>query len=202
VAQQSGAVTALDRDDTDLAHALARAMDGDEDGFARLYRMLQPRLLRYVAALVGSDAEDVTAEAWLQVARDLRKFNGNASGFRGWVATIARHRALDHLRARQRRPVVLDDLVSLSERPSGEDTAAKAMEQLRTAAAVALVAGLPREQAEAVLLRSVLGLDVATTAQVLNKRPTAVRVAAHRGLKRLAAQLQRSVAVGDDPLTV
>ena len=58
--------------------------------------------------------------------------------------------------------------------------------------AIALVATLPREQAESVMLRAVVGLDVASTAAALGKRPVAVRVAAHRGLKRLAAMLDDS----------
>lgn len=191
-----GAVTPPDQRSDDLEEALTRARAGHEDGFVLLYRGLQPGILRYVAALVGGDAEDVAAEAWLQVARDLRGFSGDLDGFRGWVATIARHRALDHLRARARRPVVLDDLVALADRPAGDDTSEHALERLRTAQAVALVASLPREMAEAVMLRAVVGLDVAGTAAVLGKRPTAVRVAAHRGLKRLAEQLRRGRPAG------
>ncbi len=178
-----------------LEAALRAAVAGDERGFVALFRHIQPMILRYTAALVGGDAEDVTAVAWLQVVRDLGTFRGDLDGFRGWVATIARHRALDHLRSRARRPVVLDDLVALADRPGSDDTAVEALERLQTARAVALVAGLPREQAEAVLLRAVVGLDVATVADILGKRPVAVRVAAHRGLKRLAAQLQ----AGDGP---
>ena len=41
-------------------------------------------------------------------------------------------------------------------------------------------------------LTSVAGLDVAQTAQVLGKRPGAVRMAAHRGLRRLAESLRGS----------
>ncbi len=173
----------------DAATALARAIEGDEAGFVVVYRSLQPRILRYTASLVGADAEDVASETWLQVARDVRGFRGDLEGFRGWVARIARNRAMDHLRSRARRPVVLDDLVGLLEQPGSDDTAAEALDRLRTAQAVALVATLPREQAEAVMLRAVIGLDAATAASVLGKRPTAVRVAAHRGLRRLAAQL-------------
>ncbi|HTX28443.1 MAG TPA: sigma factor-like helix-turn-helix DNA-binding protein, partial [Streptosporangiaceae bacterium] len=44
-------------------------------------------------------------------------------------------------------------------------------------------------QAEAVLLRAVLGLDAATAAKVLGKRPGAVRTAAYRGLHTLATRL-------------
>ncbi len=185
-----GAVTPPDQRSDELEDALKRARAGDEGGFVLLYRSLHPGILRYVAALVGADAEDVAAEAWFQVVRDLQRFEGDCSGFRGWVATIARHRALDQIRARNRRPVVLDDLVALADRPATDDPAADAIERLHTAQALALVASLPREMAEAVLLRAVVGLDVAATAAVLGKRPTAVRVAAHRGLKRLAEQLR------------
>ncbi|MFE1783577.1 sigma factor-like helix-turn-helix DNA-binding protein, partial [Streptomyces sp. NPDC059506] len=55
---------------------------------------------------------------------------------------------------------------------------------------VALIAELPRDQAEAVLLRVVVGLDATSTARVLGKRSGAVRMAAHRGLKRLAGRLE------------
>ncbi|HET9655114.1 MAG TPA: RNA polymerase sigma factor [Kineosporiaceae bacterium] len=200
MAHDGGAVTPPEQRSTELEEALTRARAGDEGGFVLLYRGLQPGILRYVATLVGGDAEDVAAEAWLQVARDLRKFSGDLDGFRGWVATIARHRALDHLRARARRPVVLDDLVALADRPAGDDTSEHALERLRTAQAVALVAALPREMAEAVMLRAVVGLDVAGTAAVLGKRPATVRVAAHRGLKRLAEQLRRGQQAGGPAL--
>src|SRR5580698_6139654 len=78
--------------------ALDRARAGDEAAFRVLYRDVQPRVLRYLQAIVGADAEDVASETWLQVARDLPGFSGDGDGFRGWVATIARHRAADHLR--------------------------------------------------------------------------------------------------------
>ncbi len=198
---EGGAVTPPDQRSAQLDDALDRALSGDEGGFALLYRAMHPGIVRYVAALVGPEAEDVAAEAWLQAVRDLHTFRGDSDGFRGWVATIARHRALDQLRARTRRPVVLDDLVALSDRPATDDTAREAVERLHTAQAIALVAGLPREMAEAVLLRAVVGLDVASTAAVLGKRPATVRVAAHRGLKRLAEQLHRSrnAALPDPP---
>lgn len=175
----------------ELDEVLEHARGGDEAAFVRLYRAVHPRVLRYAASLVGADADDVAAETWLHVTRDLAGFRGDADGFRAWVATICRHRALDLHRARQRRPVVLDDLLALSDRPAGDDPAQDAVERLATARAVALVATLPREQAEAVMLRAVVGLDVAQTAQVLGKAPGAVRVAAHRGLRRLAAELAR-----------
>ena len=177
----------------DLAAAVVRAQRGDPDAFRALYRDAQPRLLRYLHALVGDDAEDVASETWLQVTRDLAGFAGDYDGFRGWIATIARHRAMDHLRRHARRPPAFPVPVeSLAGRPAVDDTAEGAMEAVSTGAALALIATLPADQAEAVLLRTVLGLDAAAAARVLGKRPGAVRTAAHRGLRTLARHLDQA----------
>jgi RNA polymerase sigma-70 factor (ECF subfamily) len=63
------------------------------------------------------------------------------------------------------------------------------MEHIATREALALIAELPHDQAEVVALRVVAGLDVPQVARVLGKRPGAVRVLAHRGLRRLAERL-------------
>jgi RNA polymerase sigma-70 factor (ECF subfamily) len=155
---------------------------------------VQPGLLRYVRGLVGADAEDVASETWAQVARDIGSFRGDADGFRGWVATIARHRALDHLRRQRRRPQVTMAVDELPDAAAADDTETQAVDALGTERALALIATLPPEQAEAVLLRVVMGLDAATAARVLGKRAGAVRTAAHRGLRRLAERLERGDA--------
>jgi RNA polymerase sigma-70 factor (ECF subfamily) len=175
---------------------LAAAKRGDEDGFRVLYRSVQPGLLRYVRGLVGNDAEDVASEAWAQIARDMGSFEGDPDGFRGWAATIARYRALDHLRRLRRRPVVSMVVDELANRAALDDTAASAMETVSTDGAIAMIAALPRDQAEAVLLRVVMGLDAVAAARVLGKRAGAVRTAAHRGLRRLAVELDRESAAG------
>jgi len=66
---------------------------------------------------------------------------------------------------------------------------------LSTESALALIGCLPRDQAESVLLRYVVGLDAPAAAKVLGKRSGAVRVAAHRGLRRLATLLKRPQGV-------
>ena len=174
-------------DAEDPGGLVERAQRGDPEAFRVLYRDIQPRLLRYLHALVGQDAEDVAAETWLQITRDLPAFAGDYDHFRGWTATIARHRALDHLRHAARRPPQAaappEDLASW---PAADDTAQHAIDAVATGAALALIATLPPDQAEAVLLRAVLGLDARTAGQVLGKRPGAVRTAAHRGLRTLA----------------
>ncbi|MET8469864.1 RNA polymerase sigma factor [Streptomyces sp. NPDC006422] len=187
-------------DDAELTAAVRAAQDGSEAAFRTVYRTVHPRLLGYVRTLVGDpDAEDVASEAWLQIARDLDRFEGDADRFRGWAARIARNRALDHIRMRGRRPAIGGDETELTGRPALSDTADEAMEALATGDTMALISKLPQDQAEAVVLRVVVGLDAKSAAQTLGKRPGAVRTAAHRGLKRLAELLgaAESTAAGE-----
>nr|WP_322748174.1 MULTISPECIES: RNA polymerase sigma factor [unclassified Frankia] len=173
----------------DLSAAVGEAQRGDEDAFRMIYRAVQPGLLRYLRALVGEDAEDVASEAWLQIARDLPSLQGDIDGFRGWAATIARHRALDHLRRQRRRPQLGAPFEHMVDMAADDDTAGRALEAVSTDAALKMIAALPRDQAEAVLLRVVMGLDAKTAGRVLGKRAGAVRTAAYRGLRRLAEQV-------------
>jgi RNA polymerase sigma-70 factor, ECF subfamily len=180
----------------DLTAELRRALDGDQEAFRLLYRDVQPRLLRYLGALVGDDAEDVASETWLQVARDLDRFSGDYDGFRGWVATIGRNRAADHLRRARRRPSQAPVTAEHMELwAASDDTAVSALESVSTDEAMRLIASLPQDQAEAVLLRVVLGLDAGAAGKVLGKRPGAVRTASYRGLRRIAADLERARGV-------
>ena len=57
---------------------------------------------------------------------------------------------------------------------------------------MALIASLPRDQAEIIMLRVVAGLDARDVARIMGKSSGAVRVAAHRGLRRLAGQVERA----------
>ncbi|MBO3738433.1 RNA polymerase sigma factor [Actinoplanes flavus] len=173
----------------DLDAVVAAAQAGDDEAFRRLYRAQQPALVRYLRVLVGDDAEDVASESWLQIARDLRTFSGDWDGFRGWTATIARHRAMDLLRAQRRRPQAGVPVEFLAEMSAGDDTADRALELVTTEDAVALIASLPPEMAEAVMLRVVVGLDATSTGRILGRRAGTVRTAAYRGLRQLAAKL-------------
>jgi RNA polymerase sigma-70 factor, ECF subfamily len=184
----NGSWTPSESGDNDQAVVAAQA--GDERAFSWLYLDTQPRLLRYAASLVGQEAEDVTAEAWSQIVRDFATFSGDLDRFRGWASTIVRNRSIDAVRARSHRPIQAADLTDLLDRPYEIDSASVAVENLSTASAIAMIASLPRDQAEAIMLRAIVGLNATTAGQVLGKRPGAVRGAAHRGLKTLHRRLE------------
>jgi RNA polymerase sigma-70 factor (ECF subfamily) len=175
-------------DDDEFAELVSAAGRGDERAFAHLWRTYQPRVLRYLALVVGASAEDTAAEVWLDVARSLDRFQGGEAGFRGWLFTIARRRGLDQQRSERRRPATspLEDagpVVASTPGPAEEVLAQAATEE-----ALIALASLPPDQAEIIALRVIADLDVATVASLVGKSPGAVRVAGHRGLRELAAR--------------
>lgn len=173
----------------EFSEVLHEAMRGDEIAFARLWRDNQPPLLRYLRVLTSESAEDVASEIWLEIARGLARFRGGEPEFRSWLFTMARRRVIDARRYSARRPVTTTSDLRDLDRPSYGDAATAALEQISTEAALRLIATLPREQAEIVALRVIVGLDVAQVAQIVGKRPGTVRVASHRALRTLAATL-------------
>ena len=170
----------------DFDDVLSRARSGDETAFLRLWDHLHPRLLRYLRVLGCDEADDVASETWLQAVRDLSRFDGGADDFRGWLFRIGRHRAIDASRARirsQRRLQTAAAAPVVDPSPVEDEV----LDGLSTRQAVAVVAGLSRDQAEVVALRIIAGLDTAAVADMLGKSPGAVRIALHRGLRTLSA---------------
>jgi RNA polymerase sigma-70 factor, ECF subfamily len=173
----------------EFASVLARAQRGDEAAFAPLWLDVNPALVRYLRVVSGEVDEDVAAEAWVTVVRGLARFRGDEMAWRGWVFTTARRRAVDEGRRRARRRAVLASESAGPSEPIGRtapDAAQEALESLDTEATLALVARLAPLQAEVIALRVIAGLDVESVARLVGRRPGAVRVAAHRGLRRLA----------------
>lgn len=175
----------------EFPEVLAGAQAGDEAAFSRLWRETQPVLLRYLRVLAPGLAEDLASAAWLEAIGSLPDFDGPEAGFRSWLITIARHKFFDDRRRAARRPETSVGAFDGIE-PIGADAAEESAERMSTDRALRLIAQLPSEVAEMVALRVIAGLDVAEVAEITGRSPGAVRVAVHRGLRRLAAVLAES----------
>jgi RNA polymerase sigma-70 factor, ECF subfamily len=178
---------------------LVAAQDGGEWAVAALYRWLHPAVIGYLRARAGHDAEDLASETWLAVARALPTFSGDETAFRSWVFTIAHRRLVDHHRATARRPRTRSLTPADGEGFDGgsaalagpDDPAAEVVAAVAGEEAVRrIVALLPDDQAEIVLLRVVAGLPTEDVARITGRRPGTVRVLQHRALRRLAARLE------------
>lgn len=169
---------------------LDAAKAGAEWAFSVLYRDLNPRLLRYLAAKAPSAAEDLAAETWLGAARRLHSFSGTETAFRAWLFTIAHRRLVQHWRDAGRRPSEPVAPGSLVHHAAADDPESEAVGRATAAAAARTVVRLlPPDQADVVLLRVLGGLDVAQVAELLGKRPGTVRVLQHKALRRLSVAL-------------
>jgi RNA polymerase sigma-70 factor (ECF subfamily) len=165
---------------------LAAAQRGNEAAFTQLWLDGNAALLRYLRVIAADSADDIAADTWLHVVRGLPRFRGDEAAWRAWLFTTARRRMIDQARRRSRRAEEPMHALPASEQPATRDSADIALEHLSTQAAIALLADLPPLQAEVILLRVVAGLDTEAVGKLVGRSPGAVRVAAHRGLRRLA----------------
>jgi RNA polymerase sigma factor (sigma-70 family) len=173
--------------DASFASVLARARAGANQAWTDIYRAFSPAVLGYLRGLGAAEAEDLTGEVFLQVVRDLHRFDGDRAAFKAWVLTIAHHRFLDDRRRSRRRPVEL-----VPDPPERDGLAAtSATDALLGAGRVQeLLAGLSPDQRAVLLLRVVGDLTVQETSRVIGKRAGAVKALQRRGLAALSRRLR------------
>ncbi len=180
----------------EFPEVLAAAQSGADWAVAVIYRDVNPLLVRYLRARAPSVAEDLASEVWLAAAPKLGAFEGDESGLRAWLFTIARRRLVDHRRRTGRRHSAPHDpaTIALLERSvfgGGDarhgDPADVVVANLSAQESIELLTRwLTDDQAEVVMLRVIAGLEVAEVAEVMGRPSGWVRVTQHRALERLA----------------
>jgi RNA polymerase sigma-70 factor (ECF subfamily) len=159
------------------AATIRAAAGGDREAFSRLYadyvRMVHAILLGRVPR---RDVDDLVQEVFLSAFLRLRELRDPAA-FGGWLATIARHRAVDYFRQTR-------DQVELPEElPGGqaiEDETMMVLDAIRK---------LPDAYRETLLMRLVEGMSGLEIAERAGLTPASVRVNLHRGMKLLRERL-------------
>lgn len=137
-------------------------------------------VLGFLRAMVGpSDADDCFQETFIAAMRGYSRMDGRNP--RAWIMTIARRKAIDHHRARARRPEPRDEL---PEQPTYDKVDSGDRELWQA------VAALPPKQRGAVALRYGADLDYADIAAALDCSLEAARRSVHEGLKRLRESMQ------------
>lgn len=124
-----------------------------------------------------TDADDCFQETFLSALRAYPRLN-DTGNLRGWLITIAHRKAIDHHRAKGRRPVPVTEVaeVAVSDPEPGDG--------IWTA-----VGALPPKQRAAVTLRYASDLPHAEIAAALGCSPEAARRSLHEGIKRLRKEL-------------
>jgi RNA polymerase sigma factor (sigma-70 family) len=177
-----------DTADHEFARRLARAQSGDPRAFEELLQGLERPLAGFLRSRGAEDSESLANDVLVRAFRGIGRFDGGAAQFRAWVYRIARNVLVDEHRHRARRVDAVAMMPhELPDTPTAGDVLDRVGERDRVEA---MLSGLTDEQREVVLLRIVAGLSVEETAQVVGRRPVAVRALQHRAL----GQLRRSLS--------
>ena len=125
-------------------------------------------------------AEDCFQETFLSALRAYPKLN-DGGNLRGWLITIAHRKAIDHHRARGRRPLPVAEVAEVAEIAVTDPEPGEGI--------WTVVGALPPKQRAAVTLRYAGDLPHAEIAAALGCSPEAARRSLHEGLKRLRKEL-------------
>jgi RNA polymerase sigma factor (sigma-70 family) len=167
------------RESSVFASELSALKSGQDTAWASLYLELVGPITGYLASRGVSEAEDLASEVFLQLARDIHRFEGDRESFRSWAYVIAHRRMIDWRRARVRRPVAVSDTVA--DAPGG-DVEEEALEKLQTDWINEILAVLTEDQRDVLALRVLADLNLEQTAEVTGKSVGAVKALQHRAL--------------------
>jgi RNA polymerase sigma-70 factor (ECF subfamily) len=161
----------------------AAARAGDQAAFAELYRT-HVRMVHGVllARVPRTDVDDLAQDVFLSAWRRIQSLREPAA-FPGWLASIARNQATDHLRSRTRETIELSD-----------DVAPAAPDDQLARSVLDAVRSLPDAYRETLVLRLVEGMTGPEIALRTGLTEGSVRVNLHRGMKLLRARLEGRAA--------
>ena len=171
-------------DDERLIDLMVGYQNGDMDCFSELYSRLEQPLLRYLWTFVRnrSTAEDLLQETFLQLHRARHTYSPRRP-VKPWIYAITRHVALMHLRSQRRRR---EEIAPEELPPTPVAGEAEAIPD--TATLQRILATLPREGQEVLILHHLLGLSFQEVGQVVGTTEGAAKVRSHRALKKLREQ--------------
>lgn len=153
------------------------ALEGDRDGFGRLYGLYAPLVHGILLARVPrAEVDDLVQDIFLHAYRKLDTLRDKAA-FGPWIAMIARNRAIDfHRRSRE--------TVEITDEIGGSNTSDSRANEI-----LELIRSLPDAYRETLVLRLVEGMTGPEIAGRTGLTPASVRVNLHRGMKLLRQKL-------------
>lgn len=173
-------------DEVTLTRLAGLAQNGDQQAYGALLAAARLWLLRYFRRkLPPEQIEDLAQDTLLTVHRKLASYDP-ARPFTPWLAAVARYRFVDHLRSAYRHAAEAID---------ENDTDLATDEESATVARLSLdrlFEALPDAQQKAIELVRIEGLSISEASTSTGQSESLIKVNIHRGLKRLAALIERS----------
>jgi RNA polymerase sigma factor (sigma-70 family) len=159
--------------------------------FERLFHAFAPRVSGYLRAQGATEPDELTNDVFVSVFRSLARFDGDEAAFRSWLFTIVHNRLVDERRRHGRRITAVP--MRTGEHPDevGGDVEEEVLANLGGEWVGDVLARLSPDQRNVLLLRIVADLTIDQTAQVVGKRPGAVKALQRRGLAAIKRILEQ-----------
>jgi len=175
--------------DAEKAALVENSVKGDSDSFGKLYELHVDQVYRHIYYRVGNsvDAEDLTAQVFLNAWRAVPRYKNMGRPFQVWLLSIANNLVIDHYRARRNQTSLDDVVIASDDRDDPVAAAERAMdsEEVRDA-----IIKLKRDHQQVIVLRFIDGLEYPDIAAIMGKSEGAVRVIQHRALAALKGILK------------
>jgi len=168
---------------------LIEASQRDPSRFADLYERYFDRVYAFALTRTANRtaAEDVTAETFRSAFQNLSGFEWRGVPFSAWLFRIAAN-AATNLQQRERRQSWLD---SLGDEPA-ESWEAHFIEVEERLQVFGLVARLPKDQRQVIMMRFAQEKSIRDTAQTLGRSEGAVKQLQFRALQSMRAWVGKS----------
>lgn len=174
-----------------LEERVPLAVSGDKRALADVITLVRPKLKRYCATRLGTidvAADDVVQDVCLALVTAIPKYKDMGKPFMAFVYGVAAHKLADAGRkAVQRRSYSLE--LVLDEPSTDDSPESHAIEGELRSYAMALMDTLTQQHRKIILMRVVWGLTAPQTGRALGMSAGAVRVAQHRAMNQLRAEL-------------
>lgn len=167
-----------------LKQLMLDAVQGNGKAYTALLRAITPLLTSFYGRRMGAGAaevEDLVQETLIALHKRRSSYQPERP-FTPWLYAIARHKLIDHLRARRFHDPI-EDLGEIL-RVEGFHEASEARIDVAR-----LLENLPFKQARAIRQTRLEGLSIAEAAVAAGIGLSDVKVSVHRGLKALAARM-------------
>jgi RNA polymerase sigma-70 factor (ECF subfamily) len=176
---------------------LARAAEGDQQAFAKIYDRLSGPLYSLAVKMLGdaSEAQDALQDVFIQIWRRAANYDPTQSSVFSWAMLMTRSRIIDRLRARDRRLRVVaastdeNSAVTDSDASVTRETADNVDRNDEAVCVRAILEKLPPDQRQAVELAFFSELTHHEIAAQLNQPLGTIKARIRRGLLKLRERI-------------
>jgi RNA polymerase sigma-70 factor (ECF subfamily) len=175
-------------DEQEFESVLAAAQSGAEWAWEQLFGAFHRPLVGYFRVQGARDPENLAGDVFLRAAKAIGRFEGSEARFRSWIFTIAHNRLIDERRRGHQQVYPTEDV---DPGPDPGDVDLQAIGRVDSAWVGEVLAQLTDEQRSVLYLRAVSQMSIDEIAEIMSKRPGAIKALLLRGLRRA-----RKIAAG------